>query len=285
MFLWLPCRELVRQFSSSQWSLDEVKELGISSFDSQLCLIQRESLGVGWGGTEENACLFRLQLPVCHCLYYTRGHWGCLRFVSQRFGFVLSRGWAPRQRRGKPDWEICARGSSVCRFSRVPTWGFPYLQLVGEFFPLKKFWQLFAIFYENWNMSYFVPLIGSDQTRTVIRGRMAKEGSSERRVRGSFPWVEVSLGRVHCLTGHHVQCLPICPLHGRKSMGTVHCVFRKRNAFSERAWSISQGRQVQEQSQECRSVGNPWLCLGNSCILEIVCFLTFTSHPGLLPVI
>lgn len=39
---------LTSMLRTCQWPLGEVKELGISSFDSQPCLIQRESHGVCW---------------------------------------------------------------------------------------------------------------------------------------------------------------------------------------------------------------------------------------------
>lgn len=81
-----------------------------------------------------------------------------------------------------------------------------------------------------------------------------------------------------------VQCLPATPLGGRRSRGVVRHTFHKRNAVVERAQSSGQGSRVQEESQECRSVGTPRLCLGNQ-VWGIVCLLNFTSRSGLLPVI
>ena len=49
---------------------------------------------------------------------------------------------------------------------------------------------------------------------------------------GLLPW----LGRVPLsLSLTTSSACPVSPLRGRKSMGPVHCIFRKRNAILERA--------------------------------------------------
>lgn len=51
-----------------------------------------------------------------------------------------------------------------------------------------------------------------------------------------IPGVEVSLGIVPLsLSLTMSSTCPVSPLRGRKSMGPVHCIFRKRNAVLERA--------------------------------------------------
>lgn len=96
-------------------------------------------------------------------------------------------------------------------------------------------------------MTYFVPLIGSNQTRTVIRGRMAKEGSSERRVRGNFPWVEVSLGRVHCLSLGTMSSA--CPF-ALYMEGNPWALF---TAFSVKGMLSQKGHEASAKADKCRS--------------------------------
>lgn len=150
----------------------------------------------------------------------------------------------PREECGvRVGWGTVLKDHLSVDFPELPLESFLYLQFWGDFFFSRNFnRQLSTVFCKVGSMSCFVPrwsfvlavliLLGSDQTIQWPRGGMAKDGSVEGRV-GAAPLAGKS--SVVSLSLTTSSTCPVSPLRGRKSMGPVHCIFRKRNAILERA--------------------------------------------------